>query len=228
MPPDAPEGGDRDALIAAIAKAGYVATPLSAKTEATAERKDAERRALMRDVMVALILTLPVFVLEMGSHMIPGMHELVAGTIGMQASWYLQFGLTTLVLFIPGIRFYEKGLPALWRLAPDMNSLVAVGSLAAYGYSMAATFAPGLLPEGTVNVYYEAAAVIVTLILLGRLLEARAKGHISEAIRRLVGLQARTARVRRDGWVQDAPIEAVVTGDVIEVRPGNASPWTGG
>jgi Au+-exporting ATPase len=81
-----------------------------------------------------------VFVLEMGSHLIPGMHEWVMATIGMQASWYLQFVLTLLVLAIPGRRFYQKGFPALLRLAPDMNSLVAVGTAAAFGYSVVATF----------------------------------------------------------------------------------------
>src|SRR5690606_4664317 len=101
-------------------------------------------------------------------------------------------------LAIPGRRFYQTGIPALLRLAPDMNSLVAVGTAAAFGYSVVATFAPGLLPAGTVNVYYEAAAVIVTLILLGRFLEARARGRTSEAIQRLVHLQPRIAHVARD------------------------------
>src|SRR5690606_15110119 len=105
-------------------------------------------------------------------------------TIGLEWSWILQFLLTTLVLAVPGRRFYLKGFPALLRLAPDMNSLVAVGTLAAYGYSLIATFSPRLLPVGTVNVYYEAAAVIVVLILLGRYLEARAKGRTSQAITR--------------------------------------------
>ncbi|GAA3274651.1 hypothetical protein GCM10020258_52910 [Sphingomonas yabuuchiae] len=123
-----------------------------------------------------MILALPVFLMEMGSHLIPSVHMYIAMSIGMQTSWYIQFALTTLVLAIPGFRFYQKGLPALIRLAPDMNSLVAVGTLAAYGYSLVATFAPTLLPPGTVNVYYEAAAVIIALILLGRYLEARAKG----------------------------------------------------
>lgn len=101
-----------------------------------------------------------------------------------------------------------------------MNSLVAVGSMAAYAYSVVATFAPCLLPEGTVFVYFEAAAVIVTLILLGRYLEARAKGRTSEAIQRLVGLQAKTARVERDGVMLELPIAEVRLGDVLEVRPG--------
>ena len=90
-----------------------------------------------------------------------------------------------------------------------MNSLVALGTLAAWGYSVVATFAPGVLPAGTANVYYEAAAVIVTLILLGRYLEARAKGRTSEAIKRLVGLQPKTARVIRDGNIVELPLEEV-------------------
>src|SRR5690606_24779037 len=109
----------------------------------------------------------------------------------------------------------------------DMNSLVAVGTLAAYGYSVVATFAPGLLPADTVNVYYEAAAVIVALILLGRFLEARAKGRTSAAIQRLVGLQAKTARVRRDGQTHEVPIAEVVPGDLIGVRPGERVPLDG-
>ncbi|MFU0506342.1 heavy metal translocating P-type ATPase [Pseudaminobacter sp. NGMCC 1.201702] len=226
---------DAAAVIAAIENAGYDAKLVSAASAASgqaeaderAEKKDAERRELTRDFTIAAVLTAPVFILEMGSHLIPGAHQLIASTIGMQNSWYLQFVLTTLVLFVPGIRFYDKGLPALWRLAPDMNSLVAVGSLAAYGYSLVATFAPGFLPAGTVNVYFEAAAVIVTLILLGRLLEARAKGRTSEAIKRLVGLQAKTARVRRDGRTVDMPIDSVQSGDIVEVRPGERVPVDG-
>ncbi len=222
---------DAASLIAAVESAGYEAKIISAdqgdEDAERAEKKDAERRELTRDFTVAAILTTPVFLLEMGSHLIPGVHGLIAETIGMQRSWYIQLALTTLVLFVPGIRFYKKGLPALLRLAPDMNSLVSVGSLAAYGYSLVATFAPGLLPSGTINVYFEAAAVIVTLILLGRLLEAGAKGRTSEAIKRLVNLQAKTARVRRNGKAADLPIGSVVSGDIIELRPGERVPVDG-
>lgn len=217
-------------LMAAIEKVGYGASPVDTGARAdeeAAQKKDAERTELKRDLTLAAVLALPVFVLEMGSHMIPGMHEWVAATIGIQLSWYLQFVLTLLVLAIPGRRFYEKGFPALVRLGPDMNSLVAVGTAAAFGYSMVATFAPGLLPAGTVNVYYEAAAVIVALILLGRFLEARAKGRTSEAIKRLVGLQAKEAHVLRDGRVVDIPINDVVLGDIVEVRPGERVPVDG-
>ena len=216
-------------LVSAIGKAGYEARPVDsfAQADETADRKDAELAVLRRDLILAAVLALPVFVLEMGSHIIPGMHEWVMNTIGMRASWYLQFVLTLLVLVVPGRRFYRKGFPALLRREPDMNSLVAVGTLAAFGYSVVATFAPGLLPAGTVNVYYEAAAVIVALILLGRFLEARAKGRTSEAIKRLVGLRPGTARVARDGRTADIPIDEVVVGDIVEVRPGERLPVDG-
>src|SRR3546814_911236 len=142
---------DPNALIAAIAAAGYAAqaidTGASADDEAANKRKDAERAALKRDLTLAAVLTLPVFVLEMGLHLIPGAHELILRTIGIQWNWIIQFVLTTLVLAMPGLRFYRQGIPALFRLAPDMNSLVAVGTFAAYGYSLVATFAPSLLPE---------------------------------------------------------------------------------
>ena len=217
-------------LLAAIDKVGYEAHPIdnSARgADEAAGKKDAEQAALKRDLILASVLALPVFVLEMGSHLIPGMHEWVMATIGMQQSWIAQFVLTTLVLALPGRRFYAKGVPALLRLAPDMNSLVAVGTAAAYGYSVVATFAPGLLPAGTVNVYYEAAAVIVALILLGRFLEARAKGRTSEAIKRLVGLQAKVAHVSRDGRIVDIAIDAVALGDSVQVRPGERVPVDG-
>jgi len=221
---------DAASLISAIAETGYTARAVaqSGGAEDEAEtRKDAEQAKLKRDLALAAVFALPVFVLEMGSHVIPGMHELIMVTIGQQASWLLQFALTSFVLVVPGQRFYTRGLPMLLRGAPDMNSLVAVGTLAAYAFSVVATFAPGLLPEGTVNVYYEAAAVIVTLILLGRYLEARAKGRTSEAIKRLVGLQAKTARVRRDGNVAEIAIAEVAPGDIVEVRPGERMPVDG-
>ncbi|MEQ9040345.1 MAG: heavy metal translocating P-type ATPase [Silicimonas sp.] len=217
-------------LIAVVAETGYTAREIardSGEDEARAARKDAEQVLLKRDLGLAAVFALPVFVLEMGSHVIPGMHALIGSTIGHGASWLLQFALTTFVLAVPGKRFYTKGIPTLLRGAPDMNSLVAVGTLAAYLYSVVATFAPGVLPTGTVNVYYEAAAVIVTLILLGRYLEARAKGRTSEAIKRLVGLQAKTARVRRDGSVVEISVAEVAPGDIVEVRPGDRLPVDG-
>ena len=227
------DGTDVGTLIAAIAKAGYEAAAVpqagegAAVEDAAAQRQAAERAALKKSLLFATLFALPVFLLEMGGHMVPVFHHWIAGNIGTQNSWYLQFVLTAIVLFGPGRRFFEKGIPALLRGAPDMNSLVAVGTSAAFAYSVVATFVPRLLPAGTVNVYYEAAAVIVALILLGRFMEARAKGNTSEAIRRLVQLQAKTARVRKGGVVQEVDIAQVRSGDVIEVRPGERIPVDG-
>jgi Cu+-exporting ATPase len=213
-----------DDLEAAVAHAGYKSRRLSAATatagDQDAERRESEARALRRALLISSILTLPVFALEMGAHLIPAMHHWVMGVLGEQTSWHVQFAFATLVLFGPGLRFFQKGVPALLRGAPDMNSLVSLGTAAAYGYSLVATFAPEVLPPGTANVYFEAAVVIVTLILLGRTLEARAKGRTSQAIKRLVGLQAKTARVERNGETVEIALDHVTTGDVVLVRPG--------
>ena len=208
--------------------AGYAADIAEADSQATrSERKADEAKALFRRVTFAAILTVPVFVLEMGAHTIPGFHDLIARTIGMQASWLIQFALATVVLFGPGWGFFAKGIPALLRRAPDMNSLVALGTGAAWTYSVVATFLPQLLPEGVRAVYFEAAAVIVVLILLGRWLEARAKGRTGAAIQALLGLQVKTARVVRDGQTQEVEIDALEIGDLVLVRPGERIPVDG-
>eukprot|EP01031_Cornospumella_fuschlensis_P046420 gene46420-56847_t len=119
---------DLASLIGAIADAGYearAAAETAIMSEESAAKKTAEEAALRRDVLFAAALTLPVFVLEMGSHLFLWVHMAVMNSIGMQNSWYIQFALTTVVLLGPGLRFYRKGFPALARLAPDMNSLVA-------------------------------------------------------------------------------------------------------
>lgn len=221
-----------DALLAALDKAGYPAQPVDADAATRVEdeldeRRAAEQRRLQQDFVWAALLALPVFVLEMGGHLVPALHHAVEATIGRQNSWYLQWLLATLVLVLPGRRFYQKGWPALWRGAPDMNSLVAVGTAAAYGYSVVATFAPAVLPAGTVHVYYEAAVVIIALILLGRWLEARAKGRTSAAIRRLARLTPRTALVQRDGTEQTVPLAEVRVGERVVVRPGERVPVDG-
>ena len=219
-------------LIKAVENAGYEArsleeAPSDAKQETQSDKRDAEAFDLKKNAIFAAVLTLPVFILEMGSHLIPAVHMLVMDMIGTQNSWYFQFVLTTLVLFGPGMRFFKKGIPALLRAAPDMNSLVVVGTTAAWGFSVVATFWPDILPVGTVNVYFEAAAVIVTLILIGRYLEARAKGRTSAAISRLVGLQAKSARVVRNGETVDVSLEDVRAGDIVQVRPGEKVPVDG-
>jgi heavy metal translocating P-type ATPase len=217
-------------LIGAVEQTGYEAKPVQrvdGQADGEREARATEIAGLQRSVLIAAILTLPVFALEMGSHFIPTIHDWVMGTLGHSTSWYLQFALTTLVLFGPGLRFFQKGVPALLRGSPDMNSLVVLGTSAAYAYSVVATFLPGLLPEGMDNVYYEAAAVIVSLILLGRYLEAKAKGRTSEAIKRLVGLQAKTARIVRNGEAREIPLDQVLAGDLVQVRPGEKIPVDG-
>ncbi|WP_313196929.1 heavy metal translocating P-type ATPase [Rhizobium sp.] len=186
-----------------------------------------EEAALKRDLAIAFILTLPLFVLEMTGHAYEPFHHWLMGIIDTQNLYYLYFVLATAVIFWPGLRFFRKGLPALFRGHPEMNSLVAVGVVAAYGYSLVTTFAPGLLPETARYVYYEAATVIVTLILFGRLMEARATGRTGAAIEKLAGLQAKTARVERDGREIDVPTEDVVPGDIVVIRPGERIPVDG-
>jgi len=216
-------GATTPADIAAIAtRAGYAAKPKTTGAAQTdkQDRKAAEISHLGRITLLAAVLALPVFVMEMGGHVYAGFGDFIEQSVGLQNSRLIQFALTTIVLFGPGLRFYTKGFPAILKGGPDMNSLVALGTSAAYIFSLVSTFTPWVLPEGTVNVYYEAAAVIVVLILLGRFLEARAKGRTGNAIRKLVGLQAKTARVERNGEVSELAIEEIILGDIIHVRPG--------
>ena len=177
--------------IAALSAIGYTARPVD--TEQTLDitaRQNKEAHDIAWRTGVAALLALPVFIAEMGSHMVPALHMVIAETIGHQTSWIIQCVLTTLIIIGPGRGFYTKGLVALRRFAPDMNSLVAVGTLAAYGYSVVATFASEVLPPTLRAVYFEAAAVIIVLILLGRLLEARAKGRTGAAIQSLIQLKS--------------------------------------
>ncbi len=212
---------------AAIRKAGYEPRRLDhVDADAHQAAKDEEYRKLKRDFIVAAVFTLPLFVMEMGAHFIPAVGHWLHGMDRFRL-YVFYFVLASIVQFGPGLRFYRKGVPNLLKLAPDMNSLVVLGSTAAWGYSVVATFWPSLLPEGTANVYYAASAVIVTLILLGRLLEARAKGRTSAAVAKLVGLQARSARVERDGVIVELPLDQVVAGDIVQVRPGEKLPVDG-
>jgi Cu+-exporting ATPase len=212
---------DPQALAAAVSRAGYAARPLA---ESAPPEPHAEERALWRAFALAAVLTLPVFVAEMGGHLFPAFHHWLHMTVGLPLLWQAEFLLATLVPVLPGARFFRKGLPALVRLSPDMNSLVAVGTLAAWAYSALVTFAPALIPPASRAVYFEAAAVIVTLVLLGRSLEARARGRAGQAISRLIGLQPRTAR-RPDG--SEVPVAALMPGDLILVRPGERLPTDG-
>ncbi len=214
-------------LIGAVEAAGYPAHVAEDADFDKQDQRDAEAAALNRRVLIAAVLALPVFILEMGGHMVPAFHHLVHQTIGQQTSWVIQAALTTMVLVGPGRSFYTQGLPALMRGAPDMNSLVAVGTLAAYLYSMTVLFVPDALPAEARVVYFEAAAVIVVLILVGRWLEARAKGKTGAAIGTLLRLQPKTAQVMRNGEAIDVAVAKLVPGDLILLRPGESAPVDG-
>ncbi|ACG77882.1 copper-translocating P-type ATPase [Phenylobacterium zucineum HLK1] len=224
------DGIDLSALTAAVVRAGYRASTVAEGSDATDREAAARKReieGLGRSVALAAAATAPLFLIEMARHFVPGAHHLLAERIGEQAWRVVSLALAAFVLFGPGLRFYRKGVPNLLRRAPDMNSLVVLGASAAFAYSAVATFAPGLLPAGANHVYFEAAAVIVTLILVGRLFEAQAKGRTSEAIKRLMTLQAKTARVQRAGAEVEVPIAEVAVGDLVLVRPGERIPVDG-
>ncbi len=205
--------------------AGYPATLIA--QQAQPQTCEDETPALRRATLIAAALTLPIFIVEMGGHIFSPIHHAIAQTIGLQTLWVAQFILASIVLIWPGQDFYRIGVPALLRRAPDMNSLVVLGATAAWGYSTIATFAPQILPAGSVAVYFEAAAVIVTLILLGRWLEARAKGRTGAAIKRLIGLRPDTASVLRDGTFVSINIADVVVGDIIQLTAGERIPVDG-
>ncbi len=215
------------ALAEAVERAGYRARAKDVAAPRRGNGKDAEAEAYRRQMLIAGALTLPVFLGEMGGHVFPPLHHWIVQAIGQQTWWLIQFALITIVLAVPGRVFFAKGIPGLLRASPDMNALVALGTSAAWAYSTVATFAPGLLPASSRVVYFEAAGVIVTLILMGRWLEARAKGRTGAAIAHLVGLQPRTARVERDGAVVECPIAEIASGDVLHIRPGERVPVDG-
>ncbi|HVF84875.1 MAG TPA: heavy metal translocating P-type ATPase, partial [Abditibacteriaceae bacterium] len=223
------------------------AAPGDTQDAETKARED-EYRAQKQKFIFALALTIPVAFLAMAGHLIPAWEK----TLDFPARTWVELVLTTPVLFWAGREFFSGAWTAAKHRAADMNTLVSIGTLSAYLYSLAVTVAPqwfhavasaasstrsvaqstGAMPEmsgmnAPVGVYYEVAAIVVTLILMGRLLEARARAHTGGAIRALMGLQTKTARVERDGTEQDIPLEHVQVGDIILVRPGEKVPVDG-
>jgi Cu+-exporting ATPase len=227
-----PSVTDIDHLVEAVKGAGYGASkPSDAGSaegvDAEAEARREEYSDLRRKFWAAALLSLPVLLIAMS-------HGRIAALNFAGAEW-LQLALTTPVVFYSGRQFYRGAWTALRQRFADMNTLIAVGTGAAYLYSVAATVAPDFFvsPHDQMAgmhrppVYFEAAAVIIALILLGRMLEARAKGKTGDAIRKLIGLQAKTARVVREGREQDIPIAEVMIGDTVIVRPGEKIPVDG-
>jgi Cu+-exporting ATPase len=188
--------------------------------EASARR--AEIADLTRRVVLGAVLTAPVAVAVMA-------HEVFdAGWVpALLLDRWMQLALIAPVMFYTGWPIHRTGWLTLRHRTADMNTLIMLGTIAAFGYSLVVTVAPSLLPEDVREVYYEAVGVIITLILLGRLLEARAKAGTGEAIRQLIGLQAKTARVVRGGTEVEVPVEDVVPGDIVLVRPGEKIPVDG-
>jgi P-type Cu+ transporter len=212
------------ALRQAIARAGY--EPLEvlsdAETPPPQSGKDHELQSLQRRFLVSLGLSLPVAVGSMGA-MLPWMPAWLSHPLWL-------FALATPVQFWAGWPFYQGLRSTLKYHTADMNTLIALGTSAAYLYSVVVTFLPGLFTVGhgmQLHVYYETSVVIITLILLGRLLEARARGQTSAAIRALMGLRPKTARIVRNGVTEDVPVEAVKTGELVLVRPGEQVPVDG-
>jgi Cu+-exporting ATPase len=185
---------------------------------AEAQDRRAEISDLTRRVVIGAVLTVPVLYAVMaqplGAHWVPA----------FLLNHWVQLMLITPVMFYVGWPIHRTGWLALAHRSADMNSLITLGTLAAYSYSLLVTVAAGALPAEVRDVYFEAVGVILTLIMLGRLLEARAKAGTGEAIRALLGLQARTARVLRDGTETEIPVDEVVVGDEILIRPGEKIP----
>ncbi|MGC9505153.1 heavy metal translocating P-type ATPase [Baaleninema sp.] len=218
---------DIDTIQKAVSDAGYSAKPIDDSDKGDAERdaREAEQRDLQNKVIFGSIVSI---ILVVGS--LPMM-------TGLNIPWipaWLHHPLLQLMLSLPvmiwcGRSFFIGAWKAFKRHAADMNTLVALGTGAAYLYSLWTTFFPEFFRQQGISpdVYYEPAAVLITLILLGRLLENRARGKTSEAIRKLMGLQAKTARVIRDGEESDVPIEDVQVGHRILVRPGEKIPVDG-
>ncbi|WP_457632713.1 heavy metal translocating P-type ATPase [Oceanithermus desulfurans] len=210
---------------AEIREAGY--TPVSQEEDEAAPTTDATLAGFVRDLRLATLLTIPLVIISMGPFVVPALGDWMESIASKQLWRWLEFLLATPVIFYAGRRFFRGGVAELRHKSPGMNTLVMFGTSAAYLYSVLALVAPGLFPEGTAHTYFEAAGVIVTLILLGKYLEAVAKGRTSEAIRKLMELGAKKARVVRDGREVELPIEAVVPGDLIRVRPGERIPTDG-
>jgi heavy metal translocating P-type ATPase len=211
------------ALAAAVSEAGYEPV-ISPPTTRARPRDDA---SLRRALLISTLLTAPLFVIEMVGHAVPAFHHWLYMTVGEAPVHGISLVLATLVMFGPGLRFHRKGLPALLRGHPDMNSLVSIGTLAAFGYSALAVLLPRLLPAGAAHVYFEAAATVITLVLFGKLLEARSKGRSSEAIEQLLALVPDTAHVLREGDEVEVPVAQLRVGDRVLVRPGEKLPVDG-
>ena len=221
---------ETDAIREAVVAAGYDVDS-TAETEAieeTLRRRDEEReaeaRGLLRRFQIGALLGVPVLIIGK-AQFIPGLQALSPDA--MRGLWALSGLLTIPIMVYVGGRFFTGGWAALRRHDANMDTLVALGTGAAWLYSTVAVAFPGLFPEGTAHPFYEATAVVITLVVLGQALEARAKGRTSQAVRRLMDLRPLVARVIRDGAELEIPAAEVGVGEMVVVRPGEKIPVDG-
>jgi Cu+-exporting ATPase len=215
-----------DELIYAIENIGYKATLVQSENEADllAESEQADThhyRQRMRDMVLSLALGAPLMLYGV----LGG--EMMIHTPAQQMGWSIVGVLTLLVLIFPGRHFFTGALASLRNRTATMDTLIALGTGTAWLYSMLVTLLPGFFPEQARHVYFEASAMIIGLVNLGLALEIRARGRTSQAIKRLIGLQAKTARVIRNGEETDIPLAQVQVGDQVRVRPGEKIPVDG-
>ncbi|HET7314988.1 heavy metal translocating P-type ATPase [Salinisphaera sp.] len=216
---------DQPRLFEAVEKAGY--TPVASEDEnRDADGSPSEIDRVKRALVFASAFTVPLFAIAM-LHMAPGIGRVMDVILPTRGWLIIELILAVPVQFYAGWRFYTLGWGEMKHFAPGMNSLVMLGSNAAFFYSLIALIAPQIFPSGTAHTYFDAAGMIVTLILLGRYLEAVAKGRTSQAVRGLMKLQSKTARVKRDGEWTELDLARVAVGDIVSVRPGERVPVDG-
>ncbi|MCY4305788.1 MAG: heavy metal translocating P-type ATPase [Aestuariivita sp.] len=202
-----------------LAKMGYLARLITLTTNF--EKSFHHRvNSLQHSTIISICLTLPIFILEMGGHFLPDLSSWITDNIRIEISHIIQFFLSTIILVGPGQQLIRDGVISLYAKLPNMNSLVAIGVITAWGYSSISTFFPKILSSENVVVYFEAAAVIITFVLLGRLLESRATEKTSVAIEKLVQLTPQTAKVKRANNIVEIPIKNVHVGDIVLSLPG--------
>ena len=218
-------------LKAAIRDAGYDVLEAQAgisREDLERQRKAEELKKLRSSVLFSAIFAVPLLILAMLPMLWMPAMELQMRLNPNMVFWnWVMFILATPVQFGPGLRFYRSGWKALVSRSPDMNSLVMIGTSAAYFYSLTVTLFPGIFPQGARHVYFESSAVVLTLILLGKYFEALAKGRTSEAMKKLISLGAKSARVLRENVELELPVDEVLTGDILAVRPGEKIPVDG-
>jgi len=221
-----PSAADERAIIEAIGKAGYKASIPADNGGEDAETisRRAEYKTLTRKWIFAAFIAAPVMLIGYPK-LLPFLKNLSPQT--MRAIWILSGAAMIPVMFWSGLHFFTGAVGSLKRHSADMNTLIAMGTMAAWLYSTAAVLFPSIFPEGTAEPFYDVVGVVIALVLLGQALEIRAKGKTSEAIKKLIGLQAKNARVLRDGREVDVPLEEVRRGDIVLVRPGEKVPVDG-